>query len=164
MVPLGPFQRRIKTNLWFSERKKKKKIVSAFFSVSPTSHRGMLGKSYAINMEYQRVTTFFLFRIKKKVFLVNICSRDSCLTKNFFFLFSQNQRLVLVRLLKVHKRTICWEGQVVVSKTHTAGSIMGISYQILRREANIWAKVGMGQWSWSEVRSRVQKGDSIYMN
>ena len=26
-------------------------------------------------------------------------------------------------------------------------SIMGISYQILRREASIWAKVGMGQWS-----------------
>ena len=69
----------------------------------------------------------------------------------FFFFSSKNQRLVLVRLWKGHKGTICWEGQVVVSKTHTAGSIMGISYQILRREASIWAKVGMGQWSWSDV-------------
>ena len=71
---------------------------------------------------------------------------------------SKNQRLVLVRLWKGHKGTICWEVQVV----HR--SIMGISYQILRREASIWAKVGMGQWSWSEVRSRVKKNDSIYMN
>ena len=82
----------------------------------------------------------------------------------FFFVFSfKNQRLVLVCLWK-GLESICWEGQVVISKTLTAGSIMGISYLILRRQASIWAKVGMGQWSWSEVGSRVKKGDSIYMN